>query len=966
MNDVDLQFRIADSGHAEVIAPLIYESSHELLDFMFGSRGAAEAGLAKLLRKDDGHFGHRFATLMAIGDEIVGVELGYDRDQLANQELAGALNMMRAMPLLRWPHLIVRVNQALSGYVMPPSADAYYINNIAVDSSKRGMGLGKRFLDHVAATARKRGYRCIELDVTAINEGGIRFYERYGFRKVAESGTAEKTTTYGLPKLIRMRYVIDESQQFGFDNYGHATSSIVVNDISGLNPVKVDDVFAPGTIEQLQAVLEISDKPISIGGGRFSMGGHTAETGTLHVDMRGLNRVLAVDADARTVRVQAGARWKDIQKVIGDYGLAVSIMQTYSSFTVGGSLSVNCHGRYVGLGPLILSVQSLRLMLHDGSLVDATPEENAEIFYGAIGGYGALGIIVEATLSLAENTRIERLSRKMPLTEYPAFFRTNVRNDDQVVFHNADMVPPNFDKVRAISWRVTDKPSNTKEHDGSRKLYLAERYMLWAITETPLGHFRREYIYETLLYLRPKITWRNDEADYDVAELEPLSRRKTTYVLQEFFVPVESMVDFAGLMTEILNRFSVQVVNVSIRHAHKDPGSMLAWAQEEVFAMVLYYKQGTSPSERESVAVWTRELIDAVLRCGGTYYLPYQPHGRTDQFHRAYPLARKLFALKEKLDPNYRFRNCLWEKYFRRVKDEPLFGERETAGSEFLTVYGDVRSRDDFYRFLQVIYHLYPEAKFHQLIIEACERNDSDEAIYNEVAQRLPDIKTFLSELTYALPALKTQKNEMVSQTAAILPGSPSVRGYLEIGSTGRYVKPLQKTLGLEGPVYLTNDVLPDNSPPEIMERGGLAQVGEFFPLNDYEPISAARIADESLGLVTCYIGLHHCPREKLDAYIQSIHRVLEPGGYFVLRDHNAGTDEMRVFCSLVHTVFNAGLGVSWEEDRQELRLFEGVDFWADALTSNGFEDLGKRLLQANDPSLNTLMCFQKRQRTAT
>ena len=68
----------------------------------------------------------------------------------------------------------------------------------------------------------------------------------------------------------------------------------------------------------------------------------------------------------------------------------------------------------------------------------------------------------------------------------------------------------------------------------------------------------------------------------------------------------------------------------------------------------------------------------------------------------------------------------------------------------------------------------------------------------------------------------------------------------------------------------------------------------------------------------------------------------------------------MRTFCALVHTVFNAGLGVPWDVDRQELRLFEGVDFWVDAIVRHEFEDTGKRLLQANDPSLNTLMCFRK------
>jgi SAM-dependent methyltransferase len=173
-------------------------------------------------------------------------------------------------------------------------------------------------------------------------------------------------------------------------------------------------------------------------------------------------------------------------------------------------------------------------------------------------------------------------------------------------------------------------------------------------------------------------------------------------------------------------------------------------------------------------------------------------------------------------------------------------------------------------------------------------------------------------------------------------------------------VKKLKKALGISGPVFLSNDRPPDFSAAEIMERGGLSRVGNFIPLNDYDPISRDEIADASLDLVTCYIGLHHCPREKLAPYIESIHRVLRPCGRFVLRDHDAGSDRMRVFCALVHTVFNAGLGVAWEQDRSELRLFEGVDFWVSQVTAAGFSDSKQRLLQANDPSLNTLMCFFK------
>lgn len=263
-----------------------------------------------------------------------------------------------------------------------------------------------------------------------------------------------------------------------------------------------------------------------------------------------------------------------------------------------------------------------------------------------------------------------------------------------------------------------------------------------------------------------------------------------------------------------------------------------------------------------------------------------------------------------------------------------------------------------FYRFLQTVYHLYPEHRFHQLILDACQRHRNDRAIYEAVVDRLPHIKPVLSELTYALPALLRQKREMARQTREILPRAARREGYLEIGSTGRYVKHLAKALGLAGPVFLSNDSPPDRSVPELMERGGLRDAGRFFPLDDYAPIPVSLIADQSLDLVSCYIGLHHCPRDKLEAYLRSLHRVLRPGGCFVLRDHDAGSPQMRTFCSLVHTVFNAGLGVSWEANRSELRAFEGLAFWVDAVTREGFRDSGRRLQQDHDPSLNTLLCF--------
>ena len=68
----------------------------------------------------------------------------------------------------------------------------------------------------------------------------------------------------------------------------------------------------------------------------------------------------------------------------------------------------------------------------------------------------------------------------------------------------------------------------------------------------------------------------------------------------------------------------------------------------------------------------------------------------------------------------------------------------------------------------------------------------------------------------------------------------------------------------------------------------------------------------------------------------------------------------MRVLVSLAHTVFNCGLGETWESNERELRYFVGVGEWVRRLAAVGLSDTGHRVLQTNDPTANTLMAFVK------
>lgn len=732
---------------------------------------------------------------------------------------------------------------------------------------------------------------------------------------------------------------------------------LIINDITQLNPIEVKEVHRPKSLEDIVNIVKFSSGPICIGGGRYSMGGQTAIEKAVQIDMREFNEVVEFNKDAKTITVQTGITWYEIQQYIDIHDLSVKIMQTYSNFSVGGSLSVNVHGRYIGLGPLILSVKSIQIVLADGEVIEASPSnQHKKIFYGAIGGYGGLGIITQVTLELAENCKVSRHHKELKVEAYWDYFNEHVRHSQHVIFHNADIYPPNYKKLRSVSWYESFEPVTIEDRLIQReKSYPIERYFLWAVSETKTGKWRRQLYIDPLFYIKKKIVWRNHEASYDVAELEPSTRRFSTYVLQEYFVPVERLYEFIPKMSTILQRYKVNMMNISIRHAIADPGSLLAWANSEVFAFVMYYKEKRNGIDQNVVPIWTRELIDAVIACGGTYYLPYQIHASYEQFHKAYPKAKNYFKLKEELDPNCKFNNRLINTYM----GPPPPKRSKPIASLYKEGFATTRNSDDLYLFLQNIYNVFNENKFHYLIRQMTELHDTDEEIYKAIQGKLSKIKVLLNDLWYGLPALFKQKKEMTRQTLRLVEKGTSLKGYLEIGSTGRYISDQFKAYDISE-IYLCHDEAPTNSPVDIAERGRLKAYGHFIPFNDYAPISKDDIADESLDIITCYIGLHHAPKDKIDDFVKSLHRCLRKGGILILREHDVTNPFIHSFVCLIHSVFNCGLGNAWEVDSKELRHFNSVEYWEKYLSGFGFKQEGEKLLQAYDPSLNTLIKFIK------
>ncbi len=278
----------------------------------------------------------------------------------------------------------------------------------------------------------------------------------------------------------------------------------------------------------------------------------------------------------------------------------------------------------------------------------------------------------------------------------------------------------------------------------------------------------------------------------------------------------------------------------------------------------------------------------------------------------------------------------------------------------FRGVYGDPDQRAAFRNFLKNVFHLYPEAELDALIAGCTHSSATDAEVYHAIARDLPDVAPFLASVRYALPALAKQKREMANQTAQILEGVSGVDGYLEIGTHGRYLDELKERLNVRGPVFTTAPTPATYSIVDIVDRGQLALPGAVVAWNDYAGFGDTALEPGSIDLATIYIGLHHAAESARVPYLQSLRALLSPGGRVVVRDHDVTNEAMRVMVGIAHDVFNVGTHESWSTNAAERRNFYSLEYLIALFESQGFRTLPHRLRQAGDPTLNTLLCFQK------
>ncbi|OHX65416.1 class I SAM-dependent methyltransferase [Flammeovirga pacifica] len=280
--------------------------------------------------------------------------------------------------------------------------------------------------------------------------------------------------------------------------------------------------------------------------------------------------------------------------------------------------------------------------------------------------------------------------------------------------------------------------------------------------------------------------------------------------------------------------------------------------------------------------------------------------------------------------------------------------------SNFKHIYSDNKLKGKFFKFLQNVFNLFPENKLHELISESTNNKFTDKEIYLDVQSKLDDISPFLSTFQYALPSLFKQKEEMARQSLKLLEPGGTYKGYLEIGSSGRYLDYLEEKVNIEGNRYYADGKEPGYSVPEMIDRGQVFIGADYIPLADYNTKYSEIIENESLDLVTIYIGFHHCPIDLRETFISSIRDTMRMGGKLILRDHDCHDKDQETIVALAHDVFNMGTQETWEYNENETRNFYSLNFITQFVEKIGFKFESQTLYQEGDPTKNALMLFTK------
>jgi FAD/FMN-containing dehydrogenase len=266
-----------------------------------------------------------------------------------------------------------------------------------------------------------------------------------------------------------------EGELIGPDDAQYEEARALFNAMIDKRPALIARCASPEDVTRVIGFARAHDLPLAIRGGGHNGGGLGSVDDGVIADLS-LLRSISVDPETRTVRVGGGCTWKEVDAATNPHGLAVpcGIISTtgVGGLTLGGGIGHLTRG----YGLTIDNLLGAEVVLADGQRVNASADENPDLFWAVRGGGGNFGVVTEFTFQAQPVSDIVGGPTFWPieeteevLTAYREFLPTLARNATGFFcWHTVPPGPPfpeeiHMRKICGIVWCIVGSDEEAEQ-----------------------------------------------------------------------------------------------------------------------------------------------------------------------------------------------------------------------------------------------------------------------------------------------------------------------------------------------------------------------------------------------------------------------------------------------------------------------------------------------------------------------
>lgn len=183
------------------------------------------------------------------------------------------------------------------------------------------------------------------------------------------------------------------------DDESYEDARQVWNAMIDKHPIAISQCLNANDIVETVKYARSENLPISVRGGGHNVAGHAVCDDGIMIDLSEMRQV-TVDLSAQCAWVEGGALWRDVDEATQAHGLATPGGLISDTGVAGLTLSGGIGWLRSKYGLCIDNLLSIEIVTADGRLLQASNNENPDLFWALRGGGGNFGVVTRFQFKL--------------------------------------------------------------------------------------------------------------------------------------------------------------------------------------------------------------------------------------------------------------------------------------------------------------------------------------------------------------------------------------------------------------------------------------------------------------------------------------------------------------------------------------------------------------------------------------